>query len=127
MTGADEMRKALMQLLLSVDGLYAIIISDRDGVPILKAVTEATPELAVRLNFLSTFGNATDQASKLGMGKNTRIISMYQQFQVIQISKLPIVITFIGSANANTGYLLTMEESLDPLINALRGEIPITE
>jgi len=46
------------------------------------ASLDATPELALRMNFLSTFGNATDQAGKLGMGKNTTIISMYQKFQV---------------------------------------------
>ena len=43
---------------------------------------ESVPELALRMNFLSTFANATDQASKLGMGKNNAIISMYENFQV---------------------------------------------
>ncbi|XP_021967749.1 ragulator complex protein LAMTOR3-A [Folsomia candida] len=123
LTPADEMRKALMQILTSIDGLYAIILSDRDGVAIIKVVLESTPELASRMNFLSTFGNATDQAGKLGMGKNTKIISMYKKLQVIQISKIPIVITLIASISANTGYLLTLEKTLDPLVNALKGNV----
>jgi len=120
---ADELRKGLMQILSSFDGLFAIIISDRDGVTILKANAESAPEQALRMNFLSTFGTASDQASKLGMGKNTRIISMYQNYQVIQISKLPIVITLIARNSANTGHLLSIEAKLDPLVQALRGDV----
>jgi len=44
-------------------------------------------------------------------------------FQVIQISKLPVVITLIARSSANTGYLLTLEEMLDPLVQNLRGEV----
>jgi len=121
---ADELRKGLMQILSRFDGLHAILITDRDGVTILKAASETAPELALRMNFLSTFGTATDQASKLGMGRNTRIISMYQNFQVIQLNKLPIVITLIANNNsANTGYLLTLEDTLEPLVQALRGDV----
>ena len=43
-------------------------------------------------------------------------------FQVIQLNKLPIVITLIAKNTANTGYLLTLEETLDPLVQALRGD-----
>ncbi|CAG7716838.1 unnamed protein product [Allacma fusca] len=120
---ADELRKGLMQILSSSEGLHAIIITDRDGVPILKVNTESVPELALRMNFLSTFANATEQASKLGMGKNNRIISIYQNYQVIQLNKMPVVITLIARNNANTGYLLTLEDTLEPLVQALCGEV----
>ncbi|CAG7716836.1 unnamed protein product [Allacma fusca] len=120
---ADELRRGLMQILSSTDGLYAIIITDRDGVPVLKVTEDSVPELALRMNFLSTFANATEQASKLGMGKNNRVISIYQNYQVIQLNKMPIVITLIAKNNANTGYLLTLEETLEPLVQALCGEV----
>jgi len=124
---ADELRKALFQILSSYDGLYAIIISDRDGVTILKANIETVPELSLRMNFLSTFGTATDQASKLGMGRNNRIISMYQNHQIIQFNKLPIVITLIARASANTGFLLTLEDKLEPFVHALQGKGVVAE
>lgn len=65
-----------------VEGLYSILITDRDGVPAIHVATEKAPDLAMRASFLSTFGMATDQASKLGLGKNNTIICMYSNYQV---------------------------------------------
>jgi hypothetical protein len=36
----------------------------------------------MRPSFLSTFGMATDQGSKLGLGKNKALICMYSTYQV---------------------------------------------
>jgi hypothetical protein len=36
----------------------------------------------MRPNFLSTFGMATDQGGKLGLGKNKALICMYSTYQV---------------------------------------------
>lgn len=54
---------------------------------VLTAHTEMIPDLALRTNFLSVFGNASEQAGKLGMGKNSRIITMYQDLQVYTVAK----------------------------------------
>ncbi|XP_045451161.1 ragulator complex protein LAMTOR3 homolog isoform X2 [Melitaea cinxia] len=102
-----------------VNGLHCILITDRDGVPVVRSVTEKAPQLALRPNFISTFGMATDQASKLGLGKNKTIISMYSSYQVIQMNKLPLVITFIGSDNCNTGHILALESQIDPFLKDL--------
>lgn len=48
----------------------------------MRSVTEKAPQLALRPSFISTFGMATDQASKLGLGRNKTIISMYSSYQV---------------------------------------------
>lgn len=69
-------------IVFRVNGLHCILITDRDGVPLVRAVTERAPQLALRPNFISTFGMATDQASKLGLGRNKTIISMYSSYQV---------------------------------------------
>lgn len=65
-----------------VNGLHCILITDREGVPLVRVVTERAPQLALRPTFISTFGMATDQASKLGLGRNKTIISMYSSYQV---------------------------------------------
>lgn len=77
----DEFKHTII-FCFRVNGLFSIIITDRDGVPLVRAVTERAPELALRPNFISTFGMATDQASKLGLGRNKTIISMYSSYQV---------------------------------------------
>ncbi|VVC88593.1 ragulator complex protein LAMTOR3 homolog [Leptidea sinapis] len=119
----DDLRKHLNQLLEKVNGLHCIVITDRDGVPVVRSVTEKAPQLALKPNFISTFGMATDQASKLGLGKNKTIISMYSSYQVIQINKLPLVITFIGSDNCNTGHILALESQIDPYLKDLESVV----
>lgn len=78
----QETKKYLHELLNSVDGLYSILITDRDGVSVLSVANEVAPELGMRTNFLSTFTMATEQGSKLGLRKNKSIICMYSSYQV---------------------------------------------
>jgi len=122
---AEELRKYLNQLLDKVNGLHCILITDRDGVPLVRVATDRAPALALRPNFISTFGMATDQGSKLGLGRNKSVICMYSNYQVIQINKLPLVLTFIGSDNCNTGHIMSLEEHIDPLLNDLK--LAVTE
>lgn len=66
-----------------VTGLKCIIITDREGVPLLKlAKHNKFPELGTRQPFLSTFSVANEQASKIGLGRNESIISIYNNHQV---------------------------------------------
>ncbi|XP_069699594.1 ragulator complex protein LAMTOR3-A [Periplaneta americana] len=116
----EDMKKYLQQLLSRVDGLHCILITDRDGVPVLKVATDKAPELAMRPSFLSTFGMATDQGGKLGLGKNKALICMYSTYQVVQINKLPLVISLIGSVSCNTGQMLLLEQHIEPLLSDLR-------
>nr|CAD7401006.1 unnamed protein product [Timema cristinae] len=116
-----------------VDGLLCILITDRDGVPVLKdlelyyqgsfsvsATTDKAPELAMRPNFLSTFAMATDQGGKLGLGKNKLVICSYSTYQVVQLNKLPLVVSFLGSITCNTGHILSLESHIEPLLGDLK-------
>ncbi|CAJ0926598.1 unnamed protein product [Ranitomeya imitator] len=105
---------------ISVEGLHAIVVSDRDGVPVIKVANENSPEHALRPCFLSTFALATDQGSKLGLSKNKSIICYYNTYQVVQFNRLPLVVSFIASSSANTGLILSLEKELGPLFEELR-------
>ncbi|XP_052071046.1 ragulator complex protein LAMTOR3-like isoform X2 [Mytilus californianus] len=106
-----------MKLINSVDGLLAIAVTDRDGVPLLKGSTDQVPELALRPNFLSTFGTAIEQANKIGFQQSKSFICLYQNYQVVQINKTPVVLTFIADSNTNTGLLLNLEADMKDIIN----------
>ena len=119
-----------------INGLKAIIISDRDGVPILKLSLDIKlPELGTKQQFLATFSIATDQSSKMLLGQNKSIILMYKsttvsiliiqlvQFlikmtilQVVQLNKSPLIITFVGTENCNTGHILSLDNEIDKYI-----------
>lgn len=116
---AEEARKVLQDLLMKVNGLYCIVITDRDGVPVIKANTDKVPEQALRPGFISTFGLAIDQGSKLGLGKTETLICSYSQYQVIQMNKLPLIISFVASDSCNVGHILALESQIDLLLNNL--------
>uniref|UniRef100_A0A8C3L8I7 Late endosomal/lysosomal adaptor, MAPK and MTOR activator 3 n=1 Tax=Chrysolophus pictus TaxID=9089 RepID=A0A8C3L8I7_CHRPC len=99
----QDLKRFLYKKLPSVEGLHAIVVSDRDGVPVIKVANDNAPEHALRPGFLSTFALATDQGSKLGLSKNKSIICYYNTYQVVQFNRLPLVVSFIASSNANTG------------------------
>ncbi|XP_043274928.1 ragulator complex protein LAMTOR3-A isoform X2 [Venturia canescens] len=120
---AAELKKFLYKLLNGVEGLHSILITDRDGVPVVSVSNDKVPELATRASFLSTFAMATDQGSKLGLGKNKTIICMYSSYQVVQMNKLPLVVSFIGSHSCNTGHILSLESKIDPILNDLRNAV----
>ena len=98
-----------------VVGLKAIIISDRDGVPVLKLSKENNkfPELGSKQQFLATFSISNEQSSKMLLGRNKSIITMFKSSTIIQLNKYPLIITFIGTENCNTGHILAFENEVD--------------
>ncbi|CAG9840349.1 unnamed protein product [Diabrotica balteata] len=112
----EEAKKYLQDILGRVNGLHCILITDRDGVRMLKVSNDKTPEQANKPNFISTFGLAIDQGSKLGLGKTTTLICTYSQFQVVQMNKLPLIVTFIASDSCNTGHILALEKQIDGVV-----------
>ncbi|XP_064190869.1 ragulator complex protein LAMTOR3 [Anguilla rostrata] len=123
---ADELKRYLYKQLPSVEGLHAIVVTDRDGVPVIKVANDNAPEYALRPGFLSTFALATDQGSKLGLSKNKSIICYYNTYQIVQFNRLPLVISFIASSSANTGLIISLEKELVPLIEELRQVVEVS-
>ncbi|XP_066587895.1 ragulator complex protein LAMTOR3-A [Prorops nasuta] len=118
-----ELKKFLHGLLNNVEGLHSILITDRDGVPVVSVANDKAPEFAMRASFLSTFGMATDQGSKLGLGKNKTIICVYSSYQVVQMNKLPLVVSFIASHSCNTGHILSLEDKIDSILCNLKKAV----
>uniref|UniRef100_A0A9L0JB68 Ragulator complex protein LAMTOR3 n=1 Tax=Equus asinus TaxID=9793 RepID=A0A9L0JB68_EQUAS len=123
---AEDLKRFLYKKLPSVEGLHAIVVSDRDGVPVIKVANDNAPEHALRPGFLSTFALATDQGSKLGLSKNKSIICYYNTYQVVQFNRLPLVVSFIASSNANTGLIVSLEKELAPLFEELRQVVEVS-
>ncbi|KAF3693489.1 Ragulator complex protein LAMTOR3 Late endosomal/lysosomal adaptor and MAPK and MTOR activator 3 [Channa argus] len=122
---ADDLKRYLYKQLQSVEGLHAVVVTDRDGVPVVKVANDNVPVHALRPGFLSTFALATDQGSKLGLSKNKSIICYYNTYQIVQFNRLPLVISFIAGSNANTGLIMSLEKELAPLIDELRQVVEV--
>uniref|UniRef100_A0A8B9V2W0 Late endosomal/lysosomal adaptor and MAPK and MTOR activator 3 n=1 Tax=Anas zonorhyncha TaxID=75864 RepID=A0A8B9V2W0_9AVES len=100
---ADDLKRFLYKKLPSVEGLHAIVVSDRDGVPVIKVANDNAPEHALRPGFLSTFALATDQGSKLGLSKNKSIICYYNTYQSGSHGELCSFGSWGGFQAGNTG------------------------
>ncbi|CAI8055760.1 Guanine nucleotide exchange C9orf72 homolog, partial [Geodia barretti] len=72
---AEDLQRYLKTLVQSEEGLEAVIVSDRDGVQLVEAKNEGVSVGVLKPPFLGTFSIASEQASKLGLGKNRAIIS----------------------------------------------------
>ncbi|KAF9166342.1 Ragulator complex protein lamtor3 [Actinomortierella ambigua] len=86
-----------------VDGLYSAIVTDRDGVVLLKATAPDCPLPFTESALGCTFALASDQASKLGLKKNKSIVGVFEGYQLVQFNHSPLITTFVASSEANTG------------------------
>ncbi|XP_003382803.1 PREDICTED: ragulator complex protein LAMTOR3-A-like [Amphimedon queenslandica] len=121
----EGLQAVLKKHLHLVDGLRCISVSDRDGVQIVEVHTDHFPTGVIKPIFMGTFAIASEQASKLGVGKNTSIISYYSGYQVIQFNYLPFVLTFIADSKSNTGMLYSLEEDLRDPIGHLQAAVSV--
>lgn len=115
-TMTEALESHVRSIMGQIDSLHAIIITDRDGVPVLKVTDNSLPSLATRPPFLSTLAMGAEQQGKLALGAARSLICLYDSYQVVVLSKPPVLVSLIASENANTGQLLEMERLLDPLL-----------
>ncbi|XP_064217868.1 ragulator complex protein LAMTOR3-like [Aotus nancymaae] len=120
---ADDLKRFMYKMLPSVEGLHAIVVSDRFGGPVIKVADNNAPEHALRPGSLCAFALATDRGSKLGLSKNKSISCYCYTYQVIQLN---LVVSFIAHSNANTGLIVTLEKKLAPLFEELRQVVEVS-
>ncbi|CAD7080049.1 unnamed protein product [Hermetia illucens] len=121
----DDVKRYFTNLLQKVSGLFCILVTDRDGVPLIRIDNKTIEDIDLPPSLFSTFALATDQAGKLGLGKNKTIISMYSNYQIVQMNKLPLIVTFVGTENCNTGHILALEKSIDGYLDEIK--LAVTE
>jgi len=69
---------------------------------------------------------ATEQASKLGLSNNKSLVSIYGVYQVICINKLPLIVTLIAAAEANTGVILNLEAEMNDTLEEVKNAVGLT-
>eukprot|EP01104_Vermistella_antarctica_P002490 TRINITY_DN1272_c0_g1_i1.p2 TRINITY_DN1272_c0_g1~~TRINITY_DN1272_c0_g1_i1.p2 ORF type:complete len:135 (+),score=21.66 TRINITY_DN1272_c0_g1_i1:624-1028(+) len=114
----------LSRFLTRVPGLDAVVVSDRDGVPLVQAVAEGSSVPADIQQLAVTFAVSADQASKLNMGPNKSITSFYQDRIIVQLNHLPLVITFVGQGTTlNIGVIHSLAPDVCNALNGLRSAV----
>lgn len=118
-TMTESLESHLRSMMGQVEGLRAIVITDRDGVPVLKVSENSLPSMATRPPFLSTLAMGSEQQAKLALGHAKSLICLYENYQVVVLNKSPMLVSLIATEAANTGELLDMDRLMAPLLDAL--------
>jgi len=95
-----------------IPGLHAALVTDRDGVVLVKATNSGFDENSFENSSAALFAVTTEQAGKLGLGKNKSIINFRKEHVIVHINDLPLVISFVASIDANVGMILALAPDL---------------
>lgn len=49
--------------------------------------------------------------------------AMIISFQIVQMNKLPLIVTFIGTENCNTGHILALENQIDSYLDEIKQTV----
>eukprot|EP00735_Rhodelphis_limneticus_P015426 TRINITY_DN9675_c0_g1::TRINITY_DN9675_c0_g1_i1::g.10161::m.10161 TRINITY_DN9675_c0_g1::TRINITY_DN9675_c0_g1_i1::g.10161 ORF type:complete len:134 (-),score=17.96,sp/Q7T0T2/LTR3B_XENLA/38.40/6e-18,MAPKK1_Int/PF08923.5/1.4e-27 TRINITY_DN9675_c0_g1_i1:5-406(-) len=125
-----DIQTFLNKMLDRVDGLQAIVVSDRDGVVLWQAANpNLDPSISQKLTDTSlavTFGIATEQANKLQLGPNGSITTIYDNYIFVHVNLLPLVVTIVGTLQDGcAGALLNLIPALKSALDNIRYTIDI--
>eukprot|EP01111_Echinosteliopsis_oligospora_P003797 TRINITY_DN1597_c0_g1_i1.p1 TRINITY_DN1597_c0_g1~~TRINITY_DN1597_c0_g1_i1.p1 ORF type:complete len:144 (-),score=21.14 TRINITY_DN1597_c0_g1_i1:56-442(-) len=116
----------LERVIHSIPGVSAVVVSDRDGGILVKAYSNAFNTDNVDTSLGATFAVASEQAGKLGLGKNKSIINFHRDKIIVYINLHPIFISFICSSDTNCGSFTSivpdLQRGLDGLSKAISKE-----
>jgi len=121
-----EVRQLITEVAANTPGVVGVVISDKDGVPVLKSAIEANLlEGCFRHQFLSVFGTLSEHAHKMCLGQTSSIMATFDDYQVVHTYQEPLVLTIIASTDALTGQLMSLASSLKPLVSDIAKTIVI--
>lgn len=107
-----------------MQGLQAVLVSDRDGVTLVK---ETSIEAAPSDPLSATFAVASEQASKLKMGRNVSVTSFHKDKIIVHINDLPIIITLLADQEVNVGMLMSFTPEIKRALSPLKASIKDTD
>ena len=114
----EELRRVITQRLSETPGLVALVISDKDGVPILQASTEHTPavDVCLRYQFLSSNAIISESSKKVELQDMKKSLMCYSDKQVLNIVQGQVILSIIAKADANTGLMENFAKIMSPMV-----------
>ncbi|CAI2174170.1 213_t:CDS:2 [Funneliformis geosporum] len=106
-----------------IDGLKAVTVTDRDGVILIKSVSNDVSQRVLEPALSTTFAVISDQASKLGLKKNKSIVSLFGIFQIVQFNHTPLITTLVADSDSNTGVLLDLGDELKEITDVIASAL----
>ena len=114
-----ELRQLIVDIASNTKGVLGLVISDKDGVPVLKTEIVSGNQIVdgcFRNQFLSVYGSMSEHAAKMCLGSTLSIMSTFDDYQVVHCNHSPLVLTVVATREAMTGQIMSMSQTLKPLI-----------
>ena len=115
----EELRTVVREKLAEhTPDIVAVVISDKDGVPILQASNDNSPgvDVCLRYHFLSSNAIINDCSKKVMLHGMKKSLTCYNDKQILSIVQGPVILSLIAKANANTGQMEHMAKYLLPMV-----------
>jgi mitogen-activated protein kinase kinase 1 interacting protein 1 len=120
---AEDLYKYFTQLMDMVDGINAIVVTDREGVSVLQVKALPVIDASLRPQVLSIPPMTMEQAGKLGLGQTKTIIVISEDSQMISFNKMPLTVTVMAEKSANTGHILALEADFNAAVQQMKQVI----
>ncbi|KAF6018462.1 hypothetical protein EB796_016936 [Bugula neritina] len=98
--------------------LLGVVITDRDGVPIVQDWSNSDRELQNRFlqnrQFVASYSSISEQANRLGIGTSDLFIASYSHYQVLQFNELSshrCLVTLFIKADSNIGVFIGQRDT----------------
>eukprot|EP00388_Colpodella_angusta_P000160 GDKJ01000583.1.p1 GENE.GDKJ01000583.1~~GDKJ01000583.1.p1 ORF type:complete len:131 (+),score=23.08 GDKJ01000583.1:48-440(+) len=104
-----------------VPGIQAILVTDREGVVMMRAPADFDEDQRAEQMLTTIFSICSEQTSKVSrLGETDHFLVCYKGIVYLQANHLPLVITIIATPQANLGYLIELLPALRAATSALR-------
>jgi len=110
------------KLLSRVKGLLAVLVTDRDGAVIVRAMSPSFSEQP-DASFASAFSLSVEQANKMQWGKASAVTVYMDNRTIVHINLLPVVVALVGEPNVNVGLLLSLVPDIKTALSPIRDAI----
>jgi len=128
--GASRAEQAMQsyfdQLVAQTAGLRAALVTDREGVSVVRAAEASWENLGMEGSFAATFALAAEQTHRLRLGANSSITCFFDNCCLLHTSVgATLIVTLVGEEECNVGLfreaLPAMRQFLAPVAEALVG------
>ncbi|XP_063722371.1 ragulator complex protein LAMTOR3-like [Symsagittifera roscoffensis] len=121
-----DLEMTAQRILDRIDGLLAIVISDKDGVTVLKVAHPSVSDSSSTIltpDFLSSYSLALDQVTKLPVGEAKAVYALHGEQQIAHFVIGVYYMSFLAQANANYGIFPTLAKEFNDLHSDSVGKL----
>jgi len=116
-----ELRQLITEVASNVvgQGLIGVVISDKDGVPVMKVALDSGSQLiegCFRHQFLSVCSTLSEHANKMCLGPSVSINASFDDYQVVHCYHASLILTMVATHQVLTGQLVNLSKTLQPLM-----------